>query len=107
MKCTVISILILATTLAVGAVPPTISYQGRVQVSGTNFSGTGLFKFALVSKGTNLNRQATATATVTSGFVTSISVTDGGFGYTAPPAVTITGATGSGATATANVSGGA
>ena len=109
MKVSITLILTLAATLyhTLAEVPRTISYQGRVQVSGTNFNGTGLFKFAIVSRGTNLNRQATATATVTSGFVTSISVTDGGFGYTAPPAVTITGATGSGATATANVSGGA
>jgi hypothetical protein len=79
-----------------GQVPSTISYQGRVQVSGTNFTGNGLLKFALVSHGTNLNRQATATATVNSGFVTSIAVVDGGYGYQTPPAVTITGATGSG-----------
>jgi len=108
MKRTITSILILAATLchALAEIPRTISYQGRVQVGGTNFNGSGLFKFALVSKGTNLNRQATAAATVTSGFVTFISLTDGGFGYTAPPAVTISGATGSGAMATAQVSGG-
>jgi len=88
-------------------VPSVISYQGRVQASGTNFSGTGQFKFALVSAGTNVSRRATATATVTSGFVTGITVTDGGVGYTSPPAVTITDSTGSGATATAQVSGGA
>src|SRR5687768_13154158 len=88
-------------------VPPMISYQGRVQVQGTNFTGQGQFKFALVSAGTSLNRQATATATVTSGFVTSLTVTDGGNGYLTPPTVTITDNTGSGATATAQVSGGA
>jgi hypothetical protein len=91
---------------AMAQVPSVISYQGRVQVNGTNFSGTGQFKFAIVSAGTNITRQATATATVTSGFVTSISVTDGGAGYTSAPAVTITDSTGSGASATANVSGG-
>src|SRR5688572_3730623 len=88
-------------------VPSTISYQGRIQVSGTNFTGTGLFKFALVSQGTNLNRQASGSATVNSGFVTSISVLDGGYGYETAPAVTITDSTGSGASATAQVSGGA
>jgi trimeric autotransporter adhesin len=108
MKFSITSILVLAATLChtLAEVPRTISYQGRVQIGGTNFSGTGLFKFALVSRGTNLNRQATAVATVTSGFVTSITVTDGGFGYGSAPAVTITGTTGSGAVATANVSGG-
>lgn len=88
-------------------VPSVISYQGRVQAGGTNFTGTGQFKFALVSPGTNVSRRATATATVTGVFVTSISVTDGGVGYITAPVVTITDATGSGATATAQVSGGA
>ena len=37
---------------AIGAaaqVPATVAYQGRVAVQGTNFHGTGQFKFALVS----------------------------------------------------------
>jgi len=33
---------------AVGQVPGIINYQGRLQISGTNYSGTGQFKFALV-----------------------------------------------------------
>src|ERR1041385_6383787 len=33
---------------AIAQVPTMISYQGRVQVDGTNFSGSGQFKFALV-----------------------------------------------------------
>jgi hypothetical protein len=32
-------------------VPTTVTYQGRVQVSGTNFTGPGQFKFALVDAG--------------------------------------------------------
>jgi hypothetical protein len=108
MKSILTSVLLFTIVSHVSAaVPPTISYQGRVQVGGTNFTGSGQFKFALVSGGTNLNRQATATATVTSGFVTSITVTDGGFGYSAPPTVMINDSTGSGAMATAQVSGGA
>jgi len=87
-------------------VPSVISYQGRVQASGTNLSGTGQFKFALVSPGTNVSRQATAAATVTSGFVTAINVIDGGGGYVSAPNVTITDATGTGAAAVAQVSGG-
>ncbi len=34
---------------AAGQVPGLISYQGRLAVGGTNFTGTGQFKFALVS----------------------------------------------------------
>lgn len=66
-------------------VPSTISYQGRLQASGTNFNGIGLFKFALVNPGTNAARRATASAVVNSGFITSYVVTDGGWGYTTAP----------------------
>ncbi len=48
---------------------------------------------------------ATAVATVTAGFVTAITVTSGGSGYTSEPAVAITGGGGSGATAKAILSG--
>lgn len=82
------------------------TYQGRVTDGGTNFSGSGQFKFALVTS-TNVNHTATATATITSGFVTGITVTDGGNGYVSAPAVTISGGGGSGATAHATISGGA
>src|SRR4029079_6010167 len=44
---------------------------------------------------------------VNNGFVVGITVTAGGAGYTVAPAVTITDTTGSGASATAHVSGGA
>jgi len=66
-------------------VPLIMNYQGRVDVGGVNFDGTGQFRFAIVDQGTNTSLQATATATVTSGFVTSIVVTDGGSGYTSAP----------------------
>jgi formylglycine-generating enzyme required for sulfatase activity len=49
---------------------------------------------------------ATAVATVTAGFVTQITVTSGGSGYLAQPAVTLVGGGGSGATAQAVLSGG-
>lgn len=96
---------LLAGTLP-AQVPQLINYQGRVVVNNVNFDGTGLFKFALVDGGTNISHQAAATATVTSGFVTSISITDGGSGYTAVPSVEIIGGGGSGALVTANMSGG-
>ncbi len=96
----------LSAPVALAQVPETISYQGRVTVSSTNFTGTGQFKFALVSPGVNASRQATATATVTSGFITAINVTDSGAGYTTAPGVTIADPTGSGAAVTAHVTDG-
>jgi len=48
---------------------------------------------------------ATAVATVTAGYVTAITVTSGGSGYTSQPVVTISGGGGSGATAKAVLSG--
>ncbi len=82
------------------------TYQGGVTANGANFTGTGRFKFALVTSA-NASQQATATANLTVNFVTSITVVNGGSGYTGAPTVTITGGGGSGATATASVSGGA
>ncbi len=83
----------------------TFTYQGRVTDNGTNFNGPGSFKFALVTS-TNISSQATATAHLTGGFVTSCTVVLGGNGYNTPPTVTLSGGGGSGATATATVSGG-
>src|SRR5437764_13358912 len=87
----------LLATIGVGRaqVPTVISYQGRIQSNGTNFTGNGRFKFAIVSPGTNTSRTATAAGTVNNGFLIGITVTDGGNGYTTAPAVTITDATGS------------
>ena len=48
---------------------------------------------------------ATAVATITAGFVTGITVTSGGSGYTSEPAVTLTGGGGSGAAAKTILSG--
>lgn len=36
-------------------VPQLINYQGKVSVNGTNFNGSGLFKFALVNGGGNVS----------------------------------------------------
>ncbi len=82
-----------------------VSYQGHMTDNGTNFNGAGQLKFALVTS-TNASQPASATAVVTSGFVTSISVVNGGNGYVVAPVVTLTGGGGSGATVTATVSGG-
>jgi len=91
-----------STILAQGTA---ITYQGVVTDKGTNFSGTGLFQFALVTS-TNISSAATATANLSGSFVTSYTVTYGGNGYTTAPTVHVTGGGGSGATATAVVSGG-
>ena len=91
---------------AVAQVPHIMTYQGRVASGGTNFSGTGQFKFALVSGGTSAAAQANASVTVFFGFVVQIAVTSGGAGYTAPPAVTITDSAGSGAFAIAQIANG-
>ena len=91
---------------SVSAQTTVVTYQGRVQSNGTNFSGSGLFKVALVTE-TNLNHTATATANPPSGgFITIINVTAGGNGYLSAPTVTITGGGGANATATASLSGG-
>jgi alpha-tubulin suppressor-like RCC1 family protein len=82
------------------------TYQGRVTANGTNFTGAGQFKFALVTS-TNFNHQATAVANPPSGgFITIINVSFGGSGYLTPPAVTISGGGGLNAAAHANISGG-
>lgn len=44
----ILSILLTGASLSVGQVPQMINYQGRVAVNGTNFDGTGQFKFAIV-----------------------------------------------------------
>ena len=88
----------------------TIPYSGRIAVNNTNFTGTGQFKFAIVDDGsvvTSPIRRATATATLNSAKrVIGYTVTDGGLGYTTNPAVTVSGGSGSGATAEATVSNG-
>ena len=48
-------------------------------------------------------RTATATATVVNGFIVAITVTDGGFGYTAVPTVKISASAGVGAAAVATI----
>jgi hypothetical protein len=91
-------------------VPNILNYQGRIAVRGVNFDGNGQFKFALVDGGTTTTpatRTATGTAVINSGFVTSITLIDGGVGYTSEPTVTLTGGGGSGANATASLVDGA
>lgn len=48
-KLLLVALLAAFTAPLTAQVPQMISYQGRIAVSGTNFTGTGLFKFALVN----------------------------------------------------------
>ena len=109
LKLIAISYLLSAICLSASAQSTTFTYQGRVTDNGTNFTGTGQFKFALVTS-TNANHQATATANpggvFPNYFVSSCTLNNGGNGYVTTPAVTISGGGGSGATASATLSGG-
>src|SRR5256885_15770194 len=111
MKILSVPAFIVAALLAIGSaasaqVPNVLSYQGRVQANGTNFSGVGHFKFAIVSPGTNTSRGATAVGTVNNGFLVGITVTAGGAGYSVGPAIARPDTPGSGAPATRAVWGG-
>lgn len=84
----------LGVVLGVGdlraAVPEVVTYQGRVTSGGQPFTGTGQFKFAIGIK-TNGSSQAVATATISGGAVTAITVNRGGSGYLTAPSVTVAG----------------
>ena len=84
-------------------VPRVLNYQGKVASGGVPFDGVGQFKFALLAPS---GSGVSATATVTSGFVTAVTVNSGGSGYAAAPVVKLSGGGGTGATATATISGG-
>jgi sugar lactone lactonase YvrE len=60
---------------------------------------TGRYTAIIIPPATSATSQATASATLTNGVITSISVTNPGCGYISAPTVTIAGATGRGATA--------
>jgi hypothetical protein len=117
MKPTIrIQSLLLATTLLFGQfcyaqVPQQLNYQGRVTVSGINYSGPGQFKFALVGPEQNTSTQATAVPVI-GGLgdgmgprVLSIIVNAAGSGYIEPPVVTIDHPTATGASAHAVLDG--
>ena len=98
-------LLALPVPLMAQGVPQLMNYQGRVTVAGVNHDGAGWFKFALVDGGADQNRTAAATAIISgSGRLSSLTLTDGGRGYVTPPVITF-GGTGTGATATATLTG--
>jgi len=101
----VIILSFLADAHQVSAQNAVLTYQGLLMDSGTNFTGTGQFQFALVAS-TNFNLQAIATANLNGPFVTSYNLLSGGSGYTNVPTVTVSGGGGSGAAATASESNG-
>jgi len=72
----------------------TFTYQGRVQDNGTNYTGTGQFKFAL-EVSTNTSSQPIALINYAGSLgnlnVESVTVNYGGSGYVTAPAVTFTG----------------
>lgn len=86
-------------------VPSLIHYQGRVWANGSEFDGTGNFKFALVDQGVDVNVPAVASPTVFNGFLVGATVSQPGTGYQTAPSVTVSGS-GSGARLSATVSGG-
>ncbi len=102
-----VAMLFLGASFIDAQTPQLLNYQGRVSVNGTNFTGTGQFKFALLNSGSNVARTASGTATVAYGFLVNVTITDGGAGYAAAPSATATGGGGSGAVLTAQLSGGA
>lgn len=79
--CRVLMILMgLWGTQVAAQVPSILNYQGRIAVSGVNFGGAGLFKFALVSNGgtqTCWSNDGTSTAGSEPAAAVSIDV-DGG-----------------------------
>ncbi len=84
--------LLAVASIAIGQnaqIPQKLNHQGRVAVGGTNFNGTGQFKFALVDGGYNQNQTATAFPSGDGNTIVNISVMNGGSGYTTPPVVTI------------------
>ncbi len=49
-QCLTVVITILASFDSVGAVPGMMNYQGRIEVDGAEFTGTGYFRFAIVNE---------------------------------------------------------
>ena len=89
------------------AVLATLS-NGQIQSIDVDAGGTGYTTAPTVRISSPLGangRVATATATLTGTAVSTIIVTDSGNGYTSPPSITLSSVSGSGATASANISG--
>ena len=85
---------LLPATGCLRAQTTTFTYQGRVQDNGTNYTGNGQFKFALLVA-TNTSSQPIASINYAGSLgnlnVESVTVNYGGSGYVTAPAVTFTG----------------
>jgi len=80
-------------------VPQQLHFQGRITVAGAPFTGTGQFKFALITPVSG-GQPAAAEAFLSLdglGRIGFVNLTDGGAGYVSPPAVSLSDPTGSGA----------
>ena len=97
----ILAIGLIPLTDALTDVPLAIHYQGQITIDGDAFNDEGQFKFALVDDGTENERTALATANVSNGFVTSVTINDPGNGYIEVPEIVISGGGGSGALAEA------
>lgn len=104
-----LAVLLAAALTATAQVTETMTYQGCLTASGTNFNGTGQFKFALVDAGQPVPVQkAWADRTLKAGVISAVVVTNGGQGYLSEPSVRAVDPLhqGSGASLRAVVSGG-
>lgn len=80
---------------------------GQFTIAITDGRGSGFTSAPSVIMSGGGGSGATATATVSGGRVTAITISSGGSGYTSAPAILISGGGGSGAVASATVAGGA
>lgn len=87
---------------AQGTVEPIINQTGQLP---SRISGAVSMKFAIVRLG-DLKGAAVATATISGGTVTELTLVDPGVGYVTPPNITISGGSGRGAAATATIADG-
>ena len=93
-----------ARKLAIARQFKSLKSLGTVEGITVTAGGTGYTSAPTVTlSGGGATTQATATATVVSGVVTTIAVNTAGVGYVTTPLVTITGGAGNNATATANL----
>ena len=99
-----IALSLLLQSTAPAQVPQLLNYQGRVSVNGTNFTGVGQFKFALVNNGAAISGTASATAVISFGFLVNANITAAGAGYSNAPTVTVIGGGGTGAQLVAQIS---
>ncbi|HEX3718020.1 MAG TPA: LamG domain-containing protein [Verrucomicrobiae bacterium] len=97
------------TTFTIGSANGLRYFNGAindVRVYNRALAPSEISELYLYESEPNVSYQATAVAEVTSGFVTGIAITYGGFGYTNTPTVTLSGGGGKGAQTAAVVSNG-